>query len=152
MLLLQKKKCTGLHRNIQVREIKFCMYLDWVYWGFKLLCTPGLSDFSLKVCVLLSKACSYKKTSQLLERSKFDCTNQQLPQRGGAVPDPVWVWSKWLLAFPRVPGSPGIPLHFFALLPPEQLQKGSSQLLRNRSPVFFFSFLQPFFVSSFFFS
>ena len=27
------------------------------------------------------------------------CTNQQPPQRGGAVPDPVWVGSKWLLAF-----------------------------------------------------
>ena len=25
------------------------------------------------------------------------------PQRGGAVPDHVWVGSKWLLAFPRVP-------------------------------------------------
>ena len=25
------------------------------------------------------------------------CTNQQPPQRGGAVPDPVWVGSKWLL-------------------------------------------------------
>ena len=25
------------------------------------------------------------------------CTNQQPPQRGGAVPGPVWVGSKWLL-------------------------------------------------------
>ena len=29
------------------------------------------------------------------------CTNQQPPQRGGAVPDPVWVGLKWLLASPR---------------------------------------------------
>ena len=29
-------------------------------------------------------------------------TNQQPPQRGGAVPLPVWVGSKWLLAFSRV--------------------------------------------------
>ena len=28
-----------------------------------------------------------------------DCTNQQSPQRGGAVPNPVWVGSKWQLAF-----------------------------------------------------
>ena len=47
----------------------------------------------------------------------FICTNQQPPQRGGAVPDPVWVGSKWLLAFPRVPVTPGTPLHFFAMLP-----------------------------------
>ena len=31
------------------------------------------------------------------------CTNQQPPQRNGAVPDPVWIGLKWLLAFPRVP-------------------------------------------------
>ena len=45
-------------------------------------------------------------------------TNQQPPQRGGAVPDPVWVGSKWLLAFPRVPVAPGTRLHFFAMLLP----------------------------------
>ena len=28
-------------------------------------------------------------------------TNQQPPQRGGAVPNPVWVGLKWLLVFPR---------------------------------------------------
>ena len=37
-------------------------------------------------------------------------TNQQPPQRGGAVPDPAWVGSKWLLAFPGVPVTPGTPL------------------------------------------
>ena len=71
------------------------------------------------------------------------CTNQQPPQRGGAVPNPVWVGSKWLLAFPRVPVTPGTPLHFFAMLPPERPQKGSTQPLQNRSPVFTFSFLLP---------
>ena len=40
----------------------------------------------------------------------MNCTNQQPPQRGGAVPNPVWVWSKWLLAFPRFPVTPGTPL------------------------------------------
>ena len=57
------------------------------------------------------------------------CTNQQPPQRGGAVPGPVWVAWKWLLAFPRVPVTPATPLHFFAMLPPERPQKGSTQLL-----------------------
>ena len=71
------------------------------------------------------------------------CTNQQPPQRGGAVPDPLWVGSKWLLAFPRVPVTPGTLLHFFAMLPPERPQKGSTQHLQNRSPVFTFSFSCP---------
>ena len=35
--------------------------------------------------------------------------DQQPPQRGGAVPGPVWVGLKWLLAFPRVPVTPGTP-------------------------------------------
>ena len=39
---------------------------------------------------------------------------------------------------------------FFAMLPPERPQKGSTQLLQNRSPVFSFSLLLPVFVSSFF--
>ena len=46
------------------------------------------------------------------------CTNQQPPQRGGAVPGPVWVGSKWLLAFPRVPVTPGTPHSFFLLCCP----------------------------------
>ena len=54
------------------------------------------------------------------------CTNQQPPQRFGAVLDPVWVGSKWLLAFPRFPITPDIPLYFFAMLPPEQPHKGST--------------------------
>ena len=54
--------------------------------------------------------------------SPNDCTNQQPLQRGGAVPSPVWVGSKWLLAFPRVPVTPGTPLHFFAMLAFERPQ------------------------------
>ena len=69
-----------------------------------------------------------------LPRSGMDyqkklCTNQQPPQRRGAVPGPVWVGSKWLLAFPRVPVTPGTPLHFLAMLSPERPQKGSTQHL-----------------------
>ena len=57
------------------------------------------------------------------------------------IPDPVWVGSKWLLAFPRVPVTLGTPLYFFAMLPPELQQRGSTQLLQNWSPVFSFSSL-----------
>ena len=64
------------------------------------------------------------------QRGRAYCTNQQPPQRGGAVPDPVWVGSKWLLAFPRVPVTLGTPLHFFAMLPPERPQNGSTQHLQ----------------------
>ena len=32
--------------------------------------------------------------------------NQQPPERGDAVPNPVWVGSKWLLAFLKVPALP----------------------------------------------
>ena len=45
------------------------------------------------------------------------CTNQQLHQRGGAVPGPVWVGSKWLLAFLRVPVTLGTPFIFLLCCP-----------------------------------
>ena len=63
-----------------------------------------------------------KVKGQVISTSFLNCTNQQPPQRGGAVPDPVWVGSKWLLDFPRVPVTPGTPLHFFVVLPPERPQ------------------------------
>ena len=46
----------------------------------------------------------------ICKASKLNCTNQQPPQRGGVVPNPVWVGSKWLLTFRRVPVAPGTPL------------------------------------------
>ena len=39
----------------------------------------------------------------------MNCTNQQPPQRGGAVPNPVWVELKSLLALPRISVTPGTP-------------------------------------------
>ena len=72
------------------------------------------------------------------------CTNQQPPQRGGAVPDPVWVGSKWLLAFPRVPGTTGTPLHFFAVLPPGRPRGGGGQLSASSgSAAYFLFFFSP---------
>ena len=84
-----------------------------------------------------------KLTTNNSNDEEEDCTNQQPPQRGGAVPNPVWVGSKWLLAFRRVPVTPGTTLHFFAMLPPERPQKGSTQHLQNWSPVFTFFFSCP---------
>ena len=70
------------------------------------------------------------------QRNKI-CTKQQPPQRGGAVTNPVRDGSKWLLAFPKVPVTPGSPYitYLFAVLPFKQPQKGSTQSLKNRSPV-----------------
>ena len=46
-----------------------------------------------------------------------NCTNQQPPQRGGAVPGLVWIGWKRLLDFPRVPVTPGTPFHFSLCCP-----------------------------------
>ena len=48
------------------------------------------------------------------------CTNQQPPQHDVAVPDPLWVGSKWLLAFPRVPDTSSTPSCLF--FPPDSLR------------------------------
>ena len=47
------------------------------------------------------------------ERQPVMALQLQPPQRGGAVSEPVWVGSKWLLAFPRVPVTLGTPLGCF---------------------------------------
>ena len=82
------------------------------------------------------------------------CTNQQPPQRGGAVPDPVWVGSKWLLAFPRVPVTPSTRLLFFRYAAPWTIAEGQHTASTKSVSCFLFLFspalLLPFFVSSFF--
>ena len=51
-------------------------------------------------------------------RTPWGCTNQQPPQRGGSVPNLVWVGSKWLLDFLRVPVTPGHSPFIFSLCCP----------------------------------
>ena len=58
------------------------------------------------------------------------CINQLPPQRGGAVPGPVWVGSKWLLTFLRVPVTPGTPLYFFAMLPLNDRRRAAPSFLK----------------------
>ena len=74
-------------------------------------------NYERKLAVRPGKA-SIIKSATLLQRKVMVCTNQQPPQRGGAVPGPVWVGSKWLLAFPRVPVTPGTPHSFFRYAAP----------------------------------
>ena len=54
-------------------------------------------------CLLLSHLNLFRfytfETSRAYSDRLSVCTSQQPPQRGGAIPDPVWVGSKWLLAF-----------------------------------------------------
>ena len=59
------------------------------------------------------------------------CTNQQPTQRGSAVPDPVWVGSKWLVAFPRVccPGHSPHTNHFLPRCPVNDRKRAAHSLL-----------------------
>ena len=50
-----------------------------------------------------------KKSGRLVGAPE-SCANPQSPQRGGVVPGPVRVGSKWLLAFPRIPVTQAAPL------------------------------------------
>ena len=45
-------------------------------------------------------------------------------------PQPRLGWVKWLWAFPRVPVTPGTPLHFFAMLPPERMQTAAHSFFK----------------------
>ena len=56
--------------------------------------------------------------------------NQQPPQRGDAVPDPVWAGSKWLLAFPRVPVTLVTPLHFSLCCPLNDRRKAAHSIFK----------------------
>ena len=75
-------------------------------------------------------------------------TNQQSTQRGGAVPDPGWVGSKWLMAFPRVPVTPGTPLCFSLCFPLNDRRRAAHSIFKIGR--LFSPFLLPFFVFSFF--
>ena len=51
------------------------------------------------------------------KQAKLNCSNQQPPRHGGAIPNPIWVELKWLLASPRVPVTLGTPLTQTIFLP-----------------------------------
>ena len=82
--------------------------------------------------------------SKSRHRRKHNCTNQQPPQRGGAVPDPVWVGWKWLLAFPRVPITLGTPLTqtiFSQYWPLNDRKEAAHSLFKIGRPFFLFFWL-----------
>ena len=59
-----------------------------------------------------------------------DCTNQQPPQRGAAVPDLISVGSKWLLDFPMGPVILSTPLHFLLCLLLNDLSRAAHSFLK----------------------
>ena len=73
---------------------------------------------------------SHKKDVSDLDYELRRHTNQQPPQRGGAVPGPVWVGSKWLLAFPRVPVTPGTPLYFSLCCPLNDRRRAAHSIFK----------------------
>ena len=69
-------------------------------------CSPRkpLGPFSLHLLTGITRLAIYKQANMPYLH------NKQPPQRGGAIPDPVWIGSKWLLIFPRVPVTLGTQL------------------------------------------
>ena len=49
--------------------------------------------------LLLTQQRNHERSHNFQSDNNLFYANQQPPQRGGAVPDPVWVGSKWLLTF-----------------------------------------------------
>ena len=89
------------------------------YFVGNLGCTQEYVRSKFKVKQILKKFTTFAD-SFILKFNAFDNTRsatQQPPQHGGAVPDPIWVESKWLLAFPRVPVTSGTPLTQTIFLP-----------------------------------
>ena len=71
----------------------------------------------------------YGKYSKLLWRTFLHYTNLQPLQRGGEVPDPVWVGSKWLLDFPRFPVPPGTSFIFSLCCPMNHRRRAAHSFL-----------------------
>ena len=70
-------------------------------------------------------------------------TNQQPSQCGSAVPDPVWVGSKWLLDFPRVPVTLGTLLHFLLCCPLNDCRRAAHSFLEIGHLFFLLLFFCP---------
>ena len=127
----------------------------------------SLSFKSSMVSLMTTRSCAYSNslTTRLLPFSVI--TSTTIANNSGDSADPAPINSRlnvvvrspaplglgrngcWLSRGSQLPRA--LPNHFFAMLPPERPQKGSTQHLYNRSPVLTFSSLLPSFVSSFFF-
>ena len=84
----------------------------------------GLKKF-LANCDYHNRVCLRK-----LQRNRWYCTNQQPSQRGGAVPDPVWVGSKWLLDFPRSQLFRALPFIFSLCCPLNDRSRAAHSFLK----------------------
>ena len=102
------------HRESVRPQLKTAVHIDKLVMHKKIINNLNIDKINFTAFNDYSEAVCHK----LVMRSLVPCTNQQPPQRGGAVPGPVWVGSKWLLAFPRVPVTPGTPHSFFCYAAP----------------------------------
>ena len=99
-----------------VNGIIFLVFSTFINKTFpRYLCIAGLAKLLTEDLI---SGDFWAPTNGSQYRCCWGCTNQQPPQRGGAVPGPVWVGSKWLLAFPRVPVTPSTPHSFFRYAAP----------------------------------
>ena len=65
-----------------------------------------------------------------MTRTTKHCTNQQPPQRGVAVPDPVWVGSIWMLVQPMVPVTRALPFIFSPCCPLNDRRRAAHSLFK----------------------
>ena len=137
-------KCNILYLNLSNYKIRYRVYIAYKYkihstiiFKYKLLCFV----FQLRICILkLYQICFWR--SQL--ESRRPIWSAPINSRLNVVvrsPTPFGLgrngcWPSRGSQLPRA-----LPIHFFAMLPPERPQKGSTRHLYNRSPVLTFSSL-----------
>ena len=114
---LVKSSLLALYHSLSNSYVQYCV-ISWCHSNVYMI--QKLQKVSTEPINLINtkKQKNNNVFQQYNLRTIQHCTNQQPPQRGGAVPGPVWVGSKWLLAFPRVPVTPGTPHSFFRYAAP----------------------------------
>ena len=108
-----------------------------------------VSDGSVteKLVLFIVRETNYLVAIDLLHDFVLPCINQQPPQRGGAVPSPVWVESKWLVDFRGSQLPRALPFIFSLCCPLNGRRKATHSFL-NIVRLFSLSFLLPFFCPS----
>ena len=104
---------------------------------------------SCKYLCLISLCCylTTKLIPSLLARCEHHCTSQQPLQRGGAVPDPVWVGSKWLLPSRGSQVPQALPFIFLLCCPLNDRSRAAHSFFKI-SRLFSLSFFLPYSCSS----
>ena len=114
--------------------------------GFRVLCYVARSRGLIVVLTRpfprnwgMAEDLGAPEARQLSRVGTINCTNQQPLQCRSAVPGPVWVGSKWLLAFPRVPVTPGTPFIFSPCCPLTDCRSSAHSFFKTSDLFSFFS-------------